>query len=262
MFCDRLSYGWTAQIAREFTMQTHGHYVINMALLGKTIAPKHNIAIAIGSVLPDIPIFLFYVISKFIYKMPEAKIWGEAYYQPVWQNIIATSHSIPIALIGFIICWFFDWKWGAILCVSMVCHCLLDLPVHHDDAHRHFYPFSDYRFNSPVSYWDVNHHAKIAAGVEFALVLIATPFVMGLLRTPYTKGILILIDIAYLLTYSGMLGINLLNLRSLKTLGLIAISLVTPFIVFFSTNKEKSLEKLQYYKIPLIDKFQSKKDLK
>lgn len=242
-------------------MQTHGHYVINMALLGKTIAPKHNIAIALGSVLPDIPIFLFYVISKYMYGMSEAKIWGQAYFEPGWQNIIATSHSIPVALIGFLICWRLDWKWGAILCVSMVCHCLLDLPVHHDDAHRHFYPFSDYRFNSPVSYWDVNHHARIAAGVEFALVLISTPFVMGLLRTPYTKGILILIDIAYLLTYSGMLGINLLNLKSLKTLGLIAISLATPFIVFFSTNKEKSLEKLQYYKIPLLDKFQSNKDL-
>ncbi|WP_202951289.1 hypothetical protein [Xenococcus sp. PCC 7305] len=191
--------------------------------------------------------------------MSEAKIWGEAYYQPGWQNIIATSHSIPIALIGFLVCWLLDWKWGAILCVSMVFHCLLDLPVHHDDAHRHFYPFSDYRFYSPVSYWDINHHARIAGGVEAALVLIASPIVMGLLKTPYTKGILIVIDVVYILLYGWMLGINVLNLKSLKTWGLILLALVTPLIIFASTSKEQSLKKFQYYKMTLWNKLSNNK---
>ena len=239
-------------------MQTQGHYVLNMALLGKTIAPKHNIAITIGAILPDIPIFLFYFISKYMYNMSEAKIWGEAYYEPIWQNIIATSHSIPIALIGFLICWRLDWKWGAILCVSMVCHCLLDLPVHHDDAHRHFYPFSDYRFNSPVSYWDVNHHAKIVAGIEAGLVLIATPLVMSLLKTPYTKGILIFINIIYFVVYSRMLGINIVLSQTIRTLVLIAVAIATPLIIFVSRNKEQSLKKLKYYKVTVLNKLRSK----
>ena len=241
-------------------MQTHGHYVLNLALLGKTIAPKHNIAITIGAILPDIPIFLFYLISKYMYNMSEAKIWGEAYYEPVWQNIIATSHSIPIALIGFLICWRLDWKWGAILCVSMAFHCLLDLPVHHDDAHRHFYPLSDYRFYSPVSYWDVNHHAKIVAGVEAALVLIASPIVMELLKTPYTKGILIFINVLYFLTYSRMLDINIVASKLAQTLLLIVFTLVTPLIIFVARNQEKSLKKLQYYKITVFDKLGKKKN--
>ncbi len=231
-------------------MQTHGHYVLNLALLGKTIAPKHNIAITIGAILPDIPIFLFYIISKYMYNMSEATIWGQAYYEPIWQNIIATSHSIPIALIGFLICWRLDWKWGAILCVSMVFHCLLDLPVHNDDAHRHFYPLSDYRFYSPVSYWDVNHHAKIVAGIEAALVLIASPIVMSLLKTPYTKVILILINVIYFLTYFGMLGIN-----PVRGLIVILFALATPVIVFVTRNKEQSLKKLQYYKVTVLDRF-------
>ena len=244
-------------------MQTHGHYVLNLALLGKTIAPKHNIAITLGAILPDIPIFIFYLISKYMYNMPEAQIWNEAYFQPVWQNIIAISHSIPIALIGFLICWRMDWKWGAILCVSMVFHCLLDLPVHHDDAHRHFYPFTDYRFNSPFSYWDTRHHARIVAGVEFGLVLIATPIVMSLLKTPYTKGILVLIDIAYFVTYCGMLGINVFSLKSLaKTLTIMIIALATPLIVFMGMNKEQSLKKLEYYKMTLLNKFGSNENSK
>ncbi len=241
-------------------MQTHGHYVLNLALLGKTIAPKHNIAITIGAILPDIPIFIFYIISKYMYNMSEAKIWEEAYYEPIWQNIIATSHSIPIALIGFLICWRLDWKWGAILCVSMVFHCLLDLPVHNDDAHRHFYPFSDYRFYSPVSYWDINHHAKIVAGVEAALVLIASPIVMGLLKTPYTKGILIVINVLYFLTYSRMLGITIVAPKLVRTLILMLVALATPLIIIVSRNKEQSLKKLQYYKITVLDRLRNNKN--
>jgi hypothetical protein len=70
-------------------MNTPGHYILNLALLGKTISPKHHLAIAIGAILPDIPIFVFYFVTKFIYQMPEGKIWSEAYYETFWQNLVA-----------------------------------------------------------------------------------------------------------------------------------------------------------------------------
>ena len=189
-------------------MNTPGHYILNLAVLGKTIAPKNNIAmpsagvaIAIGAILPDVPIFIFYFVAKYIYRMPEGKIWSEAYYEPFWQNIVALFHSIPLALIGAVICYFLDSQPGVILCISMVCHSLLDLPVHNDDAHRHFFPFSDYRFISPFSYWDTNHYGKIVAFIEMALVIAVNPIVLGLLNSPCTKGIVIAIDLFYILGY-------------------------------------------------------------
>lgn len=54
----------------------------------------------------------------------------------------------------------------------MAVHCLIDLPVHHDDAHRHFFPFSEYRFFSPVSYWDPQHFGNYVLTVEIVLTLI------------------------------------------------------------------------------------------
>lgn len=182
-------------------MNTPGHYILNLALLGKTIAPQYNSAIAIGAILPDVPIFIFYLVAKYIYQLPEAKIWLEAYYEPVWQNTIALFHSIPLAAIGAIIFYRWDIKPGMILCLSMICHSLLDLPVHHDDAHRHFFPFSNYRFISPFSYWDINHYGRIIALIEMSLVLAVNSLVMGLLNSPFTKGIVILIDLFYLLGY-------------------------------------------------------------
>ena len=182
-------------------MNTPGHYILNLALLGKTIAPQHNLVIAIGAILPDLPIFVFYFVAKFIYRMPEGKIWSEAYYEPFWHNTVALFHSIPLALLITAACYFFRWQAGMILGISMVCHSLLDLPVHHDDAHRHFFPLSDYRFISPFSYWDVNHYGKIVAFIEMALVIIVNPIVLGLLNSPWTKGIVIAIDLFYLLGY-------------------------------------------------------------
>ncbi|MEL6439368.1 MAG: hypothetical protein AAFQ80_08965 [Cyanobacteria bacterium J06621_8] len=182
-------------------MNTPGHYILNLALLGTTVTSKNNEAIALGAILPDVPIFIFYFVAKFIYKMPEGKIWSEAYYEPFWQNLVALFHSIPLALIGAAICYQLGWQSGTLLFISMVCHSLLDLPVHNDDAHRHFFPFSDYRFISPFSYWDSRHHGKIVSFVEMSLVLGANPIVFGLLNTPWTKGIVILIDLFYLLGY-------------------------------------------------------------
>ena len=88
-----------------------------------------------------------------------------------------------------------------ILCLSMVGHSLLDLPVHNDDAHRHFFPFSNYRFISPFSYWDPNHYGRIVAFVEMALVLAVNPIALSLLNSPWTKGIVIAIDLFYLFGY-------------------------------------------------------------
>jgi hypothetical protein len=59
---------------------------------------------------------------------------------------------------------------------SMLLHVFGDLPLHHDDAHRHFFPFSDWRFASPVSYWDPAHHGQWASLVEVSCVIAASGY--------------------------------------------------------------------------------------
>ncbi|MGI8738245.1 MAG: hypothetical protein ACR2KU_00935 [Gammaproteobacteria bacterium] len=53
-------------------------------------------------------------------------------------------------------------------------HVLFDLPLHHDDAHRHFFPFSDWRFYSPVSYWDPAHYGDIVSACEILAVAVGS----------------------------------------------------------------------------------------
>lgn len=90
--------------------------------------------------------------------------------------------------------------------MSMVFHSLGDLPVHHDDAHRHFFPFSDYRLISPISYWDPQHYGRIVAGVEVLAVWVATAVSFPGVASSIGKGLMVTIAglsaIAYVYIYA------------------------------------------------------------
>lgn len=178
-------------------MNTPSHAIINLALLSKSQLPEANLAIVIGGILPDIPIFIFYFWAKFIARLPEAKIWSVAYYQPSIQNFVAIFHSIPLATIGWLISDYCNWEIMQIICISLVLHSLLDLPVHNNDAHRHFFPFSNYRFISPISYWDPKHYGSIVALIEILLVLLGTLLIFTTINSLIGKGLIILVNIFY-----------------------------------------------------------------
>ena len=179
-------------------MNTPSHWLLNVALLGRDAAPEARWAIVLGAIAPDLPIFIFYAVSKGIYRLPEAQIWREAYYEPGWQFIVAIGHSFPLAGLGLLLSLWFRWDIGIIFCISLICHSLLDLPVHHDDAHRHFFPLNDFRFQSPLSYWDVKHYGRWVAGAELLSVLAVTPWVLQMYRAWAVRGLIFTIDALYI----------------------------------------------------------------
>ena len=180
-------------------MKTPSHAIINLAILGRTQHSELNLLIVTGGILPDIPIFLFYFWAKYIARLPEATIWSKAYYEPFVQNIVALFHSIPLAGIGWLIAYYLGWPSVQILFISTILHSLGDLPVHNDDAHRHFFPFSNYRFISPISYWDRKHYGSIVSLVEMLLVLLSTFRAFGLVNSYFGKGLLIFVNGFYLI---------------------------------------------------------------
>ncbi|MEO0947869.1 MAG: hypothetical protein AAFY11_06955 [Cyanobacteria bacterium J06641_5] len=182
-------------------MNTPSHWLLNIALLGPKAAPGTLWAITLGAIAPDLPIFIFYAVSKAIYRLPEAQIWREAYYEPGWQFVVAIGHSMPLAGLGLLLSLWFRWDIGIIFCISLICHSLLDLPVHHDDAHRHFFPLSDFRFESPFSYWDVSRYARWVAGFEILSVLAVTPWVLQMYQTWLIRGFILIIDVVYVGAY-------------------------------------------------------------
>lgn len=52
-------------------------------------------------------------------------------------------------------------------------HSVMDFFVHADDAYAHFYPWSMWRFHSPVSYWNPAHYGQYVSAVEILFALVA-----------------------------------------------------------------------------------------
>ncbi|MEO0408095.1 MAG: hypothetical protein AAF289_12165 [Cyanobacteria bacterium P01_A01_bin.135] len=151
-------------------MNTPAHIVLNLLFLGRA---DQGVALPVicGAILPDLPMFVFYGIQK-LRGIPERVIWRQSYYEPGWQNFIDLFNSIPLILVGLGIAWWLGSRSGILLAVSMLLHIAGDLPLHHDDGHRHFFPLSDWRFESPVSYWDPNHYGGIVTVIEVLAVIV------------------------------------------------------------------------------------------
>jgi hypothetical protein len=148
-------------------VKTPGHAVLNLLLLSSA---GHAPAVVAGAVAPDAPIALLYLFERHVRGTPEERIWSSAYQRPAWQAVIHGSHSIPLAVAAVGVSLLFRAPWATAFFLSALLHAFADLPVHAEDAHRHFVPLSNWRFVSPLSYWDVRHHARVVAAVEAALV--------------------------------------------------------------------------------------------
>lgn len=146
-------------------MNTPAHVIASCVLLPHRAGWLPTAAVVTGAILPDLPMFLFYAYQK-VMGRGERDIWGTLYFDPAWQNFFDWFNSIPLAAVLLALCWWRGWEIGTLLFASILLHCLCDLPLHHDDSHRHFFPLTDWRFASPVSYWDPAHHGRVMMALE------------------------------------------------------------------------------------------------
>jgi hypothetical protein len=160
-------------------MNTPAHAIINLLLLarkpGQNISHRRSATIIAGALLPDLVIIVFYA-WHLLLDTAESQIWSVEYYRPFWQAWVDSFNSIPLIGLAMLISWRTRQYLLLVFFSSMLLHVFGDLPLHHDDAHRHFFPFTDWRFASPVSYWDPAHHGQWASLIEFCTVLAAAAF--------------------------------------------------------------------------------------
>ena len=167
-------------------MHTPSHIIFNLAFLWGKKKQQFHIPIFLWALLPDVSMFFFVLIEK-VRWYPMEVIFEERYYLPYWQALFDIWHSFPVIALFFWIAMYLKRDWWKYLFSSMWVHSLFDLPLHHDDTHRHFWPISDFRFYSPVSYWDPAHYGHIFAWIEAVMVLILSVYLMRTLKYTYSK---------------------------------------------------------------------------
>ncbi|MEM9600341.1 MAG: hypothetical protein AAF926_04905 [Pseudomonadota bacterium] len=158
-------------------MNTPTHALVAMAVLSRPDAPMRNRFVLAGALIPDLVIFLWAPWQRWVAGRDWSVIWDQHYFDPPMQTAIAVFNSLPLfSLLLVIGLWQRRRTWG--LCMSLfaaaaLLHIALDAPVHGHDAYRHFWPLSDWRFYSPVSYWEADLHARWVSLVEAIIVIAA-----------------------------------------------------------------------------------------
>ena len=156
-------------------MNTQTHLLLASGLLTRRGEKARNVAIVVGAFLPDVPVFaLFGIASAMGYTSQD--VFGDFYFRNDMRNLMGAFNSFFVAGLIAATGWFCREKWWGwpmvFLAAAMTVHAATDLPVHVDDGHRHFWPFSSFVFNSPLSYWDNSHHGEIVSVVEAVLGIV------------------------------------------------------------------------------------------
>ena len=184
-------------------MMSPTHSLLALAVLAKTGERPRNWAVFIGSIIPDLAIYIWAPYQRYVNGVSGQQMWNELYFAPPMQNLIAYFNSVPIygalAALGFAAR---AKLWGQLLlffALAALLHIAADFPVHADDAYRHFWPLSDWRFYSPLSYWDKDHHAAWVGLIDVGIAAISGIILWRRFPTLWARGALALIAIGYLL---------------------------------------------------------------
>jgi len=193
-------------------MNTQTHVLLAAALLAKPNAPARNTAIVAGSLVPDLAIYTLFVWSKFA-GIPEPVVWNQLYYAPPWSDAVTIGNAAPIYLGLLLVGLLASLYWRTALAVAFfagaaLIHIAADLPVHVDDAHAHLWPLSDWRFRSPVSYWNPDHFGGFVSIAEIGLGLVLSAILWRRFHAAWIRALLVLAVLAYLgpPIYFGVLG--------------------------------------------------------
>lgn len=178
-------------------MNTPTHMLIGMTAFGSQ-AGRPTVAAALGGMLPDLPAILMVLWSRWVEDRSFGEIFGTLYFSEAWQAILAPWHAVPL--------WAGALGAGLALrspvvqafAASGLLHQAVDFLLHADDPHRHFWPLTDWRFSSPVSYWDPAHYGAIVQPVELVMAVGLLVFLAVRHRSPWMRGAIGVLALTYL----------------------------------------------------------------
>ena len=183
-------------------MVTQSHVVLNIAFLSKRDKPFLHCYAFIGAILPDLPMFVFFAVETFIRKTPQRELWGSRYFMEAWQTFFDLFNAIPLILIILGIGYYLlNSEKIVVFAWSLLLHCCFDFVTHHDDGHHHFFPLSDFVFESPISYWDGDHYGDIVAPIERLMMLAASIYLFPRLKTRLARWGLVVVNVLFLGSY-------------------------------------------------------------
>ena len=188
-------------------MNTPAHLAFGLAAFGKPGQAGVTLAALVGAFLPDASLYAMAGWQIRVLGTPPETVFRELYYSDAWQAVFDVDNSFVVwgAVLALGIA--LKRAWIAALAGAALLHLALDLPLHHDDARRHFWPLTDWVFVSPVSYWDPARHGRIVGALEVGAVLACTVYVWRRFQEAWVRivaAVLALAEFAPIVMWSLM----------------------------------------------------------
>jgi membrane-bound metal-dependent hydrolase YbcI (DUF457 family) len=152
-------------------MNTPAHLIFGAVVFGRPGVRHATKAAVLGSLLPDLSLYLLAGVSIHVLGIPPARVFAELYFSPAWQAVFAIDNSFPLwGLLMAVALW---QKWAVVRAFAGggLLHLGFDFLLHNEDARRQFWPLSDWVFRSPFSYYDPARHGEVIGALEILLCL-------------------------------------------------------------------------------------------
>ena len=149
-------------------MNTPAHLIFGLTAFGKVGAKRVTAGALAGAIIPDLSLYLLAGWELIVKGTDANHVFGTMYYSESWQAIFRVDNSFVVWGIGLSFALMLRSGWAIALCGAALLHLALDFPLHNDDARAHFWPVSNWKFVSPVSYWDGKYFGHIVGPLEIA----------------------------------------------------------------------------------------------
>ena len=160
-------------------VNTPAHLLIGAALFSKHSNRALLGGALLGGLLPDLSLYLMAGYALFVLQLSTDVVFGQLYFSDTWQLVFSIDNSFVIWGVACALAVKIKRPFFIALSSAAVLHLLCDFTLHNDDARAHFWPITDWRFFSPVSYWDNNHHAAYVAPLEGLLASVAAVYLLS-----------------------------------------------------------------------------------
>ena len=157
-------------------MNTPAHMIFGLAAFGRPDSRAITTAAVADAIIPDLSLYLLSFWHLWWLGTPAEVVFNQLYFSEGWQRIVRVDNSIPLWTLALILGIMLRKSVVIALAGAALLHLGLDFPFHNDDARAHFWPFTDWKFFSPVSYWDSRFYGHIVGPVEVATALICAVF--------------------------------------------------------------------------------------
>jgi hypothetical protein len=165
----------------------------------RTPNKARTFAFVAGGLLPDIPTYVFFFVHTFLIGSSQQDMWQTLYFDSAWSPIITLSHSLLIWPFLLLFATVTKRTLLEFFAASALLHVVIDFFVHNDDAYRHFWPLSDWKFLSPLSYYDPQYYGQWVGAIDAIIIIGLLVWLMTIYKSRSARtgiGIVILLYVA------------------------------------------------------------------